>query len=179
MQARGPLMAEHRIIEKVIDSFHKKMEIMRDTKEADLYFIRDTMDFIRVYADKTHHGKEEDILFKKLQSKPMSNEDRSSMDELIEDHRWAREKMKKLEEANEKYAAGDDHAINDIIENIDELVAFYPGHIKKEDESFFPASREYFSREEEERMLKEFTEYDSRMIHEKYKSVQEELKGRV
>jgi hemerythrin-like domain-containing protein len=54
-------------------------------------------------------------------------------------------------------------------------VNFYPKHIIKEDKAFFPASRKYFSNEEDDAMLREFWEFDRKMIHEKYKSVVEAL----
>jgi hemerythrin-like domain-containing protein len=52
---------------------------------------------------------------------------------------------------------------------------FYPKHIEKEDKVFFPASRAYFSDEEDQAMLAEFLEFDRKMIHEKYQSVVETL----
>jgi hemerythrin-like domain-containing protein len=55
------------------------------------------------------------------------------------------------------------------------LVDFYPEHIKKEDDVFFPASRTYFSNEEDQEMLAEFGEFDRKMIHEKYKAVVREF----
>jgi hemerythrin-like domain-containing protein len=54
-------------------------------------------------------------------------------------------------------------------------VDFYPKHIEKEDKVFFPASRAYFSDEEDQAMLAEFREFDWKMIHEKYQSVVEAL----
>lgn len=55
------------------------------------------------------------------------------------------------------------------------LIDFYPKHIKKEDDIFFPNSEKYFSEDELEAMLKEFWEFDKTMIHEKYKLVVEQL----
>jgi hemerythrin-like domain-containing protein len=54
-------------------------------------------------------------------------------------------------------------------------VDFYPKHIEKEDKVFFPAARAYFSETEDQTMLAEFMDFDQKMIHEKYKSVVEEL----
>ncbi len=175
MQARAPLMAEHRLINKVVGLFKKKMEIMKKNKKADVDFIRGIIDFIRIYADKTHHGKEEDILFENLDKKSMEEKDREDMEELIQEHRWTRKKVKNLEKALEKYAGGEQKSINDIIENTEKLVEFYPRHIEKEDRGFFLVSRKYLSQQEENEMLKEFKDFDSRMIHEKYEAFQKKL----
>lgn len=42
---------------------------------------------------------------------------------------------------------------------------------------FFPASRAYFTDDEDQAMLAEFWKFDRKMIHEKYKLVVEELEG--
>ena len=46
------------------------------------------------------------------------------------------------------------------------LAGFYPKHIEKEDKHFFFPVMEYFSREEMDRMLADFAEFDRLMIHE-------------
>ena len=78
-------------------------------------------------------------------------------------------------EANTRYRNGDASALAEIADNLRTLVEFYPKHIEKEDKVFFPASRAYFTDEEDQAMLAEFWEFDQKMIHEKYTSVVEEL----
>jgi hemerythrin-like domain-containing protein len=133
------------------------------------------VDFIRVYADRTHHGKEEDILFRELNNKPLKDEDRQIMQELIEEHVFGRLTTKALEDANTRYRNGDDTALGEIAATLQTLIEFYPKHIEKEDKVFFPSSRKYFSDEEDQAMLAEFWEFDRKMIHEKYQAVVERL----
>ena len=68
MKPRGPLMIEHRLIEKVL-RVAKTIALGMDEGHYDPVLINGTVDFIVTYADKTHHGKEEDILFRELESK--------------------------------------------------------------------------------------------------------------
>jgi hemerythrin-like domain-containing protein len=150
----------------------KKIDV---TKEVDPLFVDIIVDFLQMYADRTHHGKEEDILFRDLQKKNLSNDDRRVMNELIEDHIFSRETTKKLIDANSRYKNGDQSSLTDIADHLHALVDLYPRHIEKEDNAFFPASREYFSEHEDQVMLDEFWEFDRKMIHEKYKSVVEAL----
>lgn len=97
------------------------------------------------------------------------------MDELIEEHVFGRKTTKALVEANTRYRNGDAKAIVDITRFITTLVDFYPKHIEKEDKIFFPASRTYLSEAEEQAMLAEFWEFDRKMIHEKYKTLVDNL----
>lgn len=86
MQARGPLMIEHRLIQQMLNVIQRTLEKVTQTKSIDPYFVDKAVDFLRVYADRTHHGKEEDILFTELRKKNVSKEDMQLMDELIADH---------------------------------------------------------------------------------------------
>lgn len=177
MQARGPLMVEHRLIERMIGLIKGAIEQIDVTGKVDPVFVDTSVDFIRTYADRTHHGKEEDILFHDLDRKDLSVGDRKVMNELIEEHVFGRSITKALVEANTRYRHGDPTALAEISQRLRTLADFYPGHIEKEDKVFFPASRAYFTDEEDQAMLAEFREFDSKMIHERYKAVVRELGG--
>ncbi|MGD9676204.1 MAG: hemerythrin domain-containing protein, partial [Candidatus Bipolaricaulia bacterium] len=72
MQARGPLMIEHRLIERMIALVSHAVAGIQSSGEVDPLFVDLAVDFIRTYADRTHHGKEEDILFRNLDRKGLS-----------------------------------------------------------------------------------------------------------
>lgn len=178
MQARGPLMIEHRLIERMISLIKDALAQIESTQKVDPLFVDTAVDFIRMYADRTHHGKEEDILFRDLSKRPLSTEDQLVMKELVEEHIFGRQTTKALIEANMRYRNGDTSALADIADKLRTLVEFYPKHIEKEDKIFFPASRTYFTDEEDQAMLAEYWEFDRKMIHEKYRSVVEGLETR-
>jgi hemerythrin-like domain-containing protein len=175
MQARGPLMIEHRLIERMLLVVKNVLTEIESKQKVDPVFVDIAVDFIRVYADRTHHGKEEDILFRELNKKSLSAGDRKVMKELIEEHVFGRQTTKSLVEANTRYRNGDETALFDVARNLQTLITFYPKHIEKEDKMFFPSSRDYFTDEEDQKMLAEFGEFDRKMIHEKYKSLVEGL----
>ena len=168
-------MIEHRLIERAIKQM--KMELVRAKTENkfDVRFIDSWVDFIRVYADQTHHGKEEKILFHDLESKPLSPVLNSIMQGLIADHVQARRMVGELVSARNKYADGDPSAFDQLITIGNELVAFYPPHIRKEDQEFFMPIMEYFSKEEKDEMLKRFREFDESVVHEHYRFVVESM----
>jgi hemerythrin-like domain-containing protein len=175
MQARAPLMIEHRLIERMFSLVKETLSQIELTGKVDPVFVDTAVDFIRMYADRTHHGKEEDILFRDLSRRSLSDEDHRIMKELIEDHVFGRQTTQSLVEANTRYRNGDASALTDIVSNLNTLVDFYPKHIEKEDKVFIPAAKNYFTNEEDQAMLEEFWEFDRKMIHEKYKLVIEGL----
>jgi len=176
MQARGLLMIEHRLIERMLAIIQARLALAEKTDKIDPLFIDKAVDFIRTYADRTHHGKEEDILFRDLKNKDMSEPHRGAMDELIREHIFGRTTTRALVEANTRYRRGDFSALADIARCLATLVDFYPRHIKKEDTVFFPAARLYLSEAEDQAMLNEFLAFDRKMIHEKYTSLVDELR---
>jgi hemerythrin-like domain-containing protein len=177
MQARGLLMVEHRLIERMIALIKGTLVQIQSAGTVDPLFVDATVDFIRIYADRTHHGKEEDILFRDLDKRELSSDDRRVMNELIEEHAFGRQTTKALVDANARYRNGDKTALTDIAKRLQIFVEFYPKHILKEDKVFFPAARKYFTDEEDQAMLEEFREFDRKMIHEKYKSVVDGLEA--
>jgi hemerythrin-like domain-containing protein len=177
MMPIGPLMIEHRLIEKVIEIIRIETERKRKGKNLELIFVDTTIDFIRTYADRTHHGKEEDIFFTELKNRQLSTQDMGIMNELVNDHIVARKIVKELIEAKDKYFAGNGEEERTILEKFGNLVNLYPGHIQKEDKIFFPSVMKYLNKEEQGKMLEEMWVFDRQMIHEKYRLVVKNLKS--
>jgi hemerythrin-like domain-containing protein len=173
MMPIGPLMIEHRLIERMIDVLRTEAGTVAEQGTVHPVLLDSAVDFIRTYADRTHHGKEEDILFRDLAEKDLSAQDRAVMEELVHEHVYARRTVRGLVEAQERYLGGDVGAIAAIVEQIEALVGLYPSHIEKEDKVFFPAAMHYLSRSEQDAMLEEMWTFDRGMIHEKYRSVVE------
>lgn len=171
MKPRGPMMIEHRLIERMFKQVQVEISRIKTEGKANSVFIAIMVDFVRTYADRTHHGKEEDILFRDLATKQMTTEDQQEMQVLIDDHVFARKTVKELVEANEAYSGGDTGMLETIVNKLQTLADFYPQHIRKEDKEFFPATERYFSQQELDAMLAKFWEFDRTMIHEKYKAI--------
>ncbi len=175
MKPIGLLMREHRLIEHMIALMSLQLSEINKTGKADPEFILVAVDFIRTYADRTHHGKEEDILFKELATKQLASEHKKIMGELVEEHALARRLTVNLVSARDNYMQGSKQALKEIVHSMQELTKLYPGHIEKEDKRFFYPCMEYFSKQEQDNMLRAFYEFDQKMIHEKYQKVVEEL----
>jgi len=169
-------MIEHRLIEKMIGAMKQKLEEWKKEGKPDPSFIDTAVDFIRTYADRCHHGKEEDILFRELGKKSISSEHRRIMEELLEEHRRGREITGRLLKANEDYRKGDTGAVSTILECVRELVELYPKHIEKEDGHFFLPVMGYFDDEEKDAMLNEEYEFDRGLIHKVYQDTVAEVK---
>lgn len=173
----GQLMIEHRLIERMIRLWKESLDKINEANSLDLDFIAQAIDFMHAYADRCHHGKEEDILFAALKNKPLSAELEKILQELINEHNISRDNIKELACARQRYLAGDKAAFGDIQVSVKTIVELYPAHILKEDRRFFLPCMEYFTEQEKENMILEFTEFDRNLVHEKYKEMVKELES--
>jgi hemerythrin-like domain-containing protein len=145
-----------------------EMKTLRVSKKPNAIFIDTAVDFIRMYADATHHGKEEGILFRELKKKKLSPKHQAQMEDLINDHAVGRKATAELVDARNRYFKGDITALKTIIDKMQFLIEFYPRHIEKEDKHFFVPVMKYFSLEEQQAQLEEGHIFDRKMIHKKY-----------
>ena len=152
----------------MIHIMDRELTRINETDIINPIFIDQAVDFIRIYADKTHHGKEEDILFRDLAGKQLSQQHSKTMDELIEEHKHGRQAVTGLLDAKTRHRNGEEGVVEVVKESLRYLVNFYPKHIDKEDNHFFQEVMNYFSEEERDRMLDEGRTFNRKMIHLKY-----------
>jgi hemerythrin-like domain-containing protein len=172
------LMNEHQLILRMIAQMKRKSErISIGAEELDAAFVGTVVDFIRSYADRCHHGKEEEILFRELAKRDLTAEDAAAMQRLIDDHVWARGKTRDLVEASDRYFGGDTAALGEAGELLGEIADFYPEHIAREDKEFFRRAVTYLDTDERTAMDAECREFDRMLVHERYRGVVEGLEG--
>lgn len=175
MKPVGMLMIEHRLIERMVKLMKVELEKIQKKNECEISFVNSAIDFFRIYADRTHHGKEEDILFRDILKKPLSDELKKITDELIAEHVVARKTVGALASAKDEYQSGDKSALAEIASMLVALIKLYPPHIEKEDKHYFFPVQEYLNEAEQNAMIEEFKEFDRKMIHEKYMKAVENL----
>jgi hemerythrin-like domain-containing protein len=110
--------------------------------------IRDAVDFVRSYADKFHHAKEEEILFKCFDEKL------DILQVMLGDHETGRAHVRAVLEAVEKRdrAHASEH-LNGYRELLTE-------HIKKEDEILYPWMDRELSDRQIGQLFSQFNETD-------------------
>lgn len=170
-------MIEHRLIERMVALMREQLARVHGRHECDPDFIGAAVDFIRSYADRCHHGKEEDILFRALAAQPLEEPLQTVLQELIDEHARSRGATGRLADANERYQQGEAGALAEIEQCLEELVSLYPQHIAKEDRRFFVPAQQCFSQPELAAMLDRFWEFDRQLLHERYRHVVGQWEG--
>jgi hemerythrin-like domain-containing protein len=120
------LVDEHVVIKLLLALIPELLKNVDVTSAAGKEIITDGIDFIRSYADKFHHGKEEEILFQRF------DEASEIIQAMHADHETGRRHVQAIRTALE---------INDAVAVKTHLQAYREllmEHIKKEDEILFP-----------------------------------------
>jgi hemerythrin-like domain-containing protein len=170
------LMDEHQNILAGIDILAKNTDRLEKGEKVDPRFFTEAIDFIRNYADRYHHAKEEDILFKKMEQAGFPVEG-GPIAMMLADHVQGREYVAAMEKANERYITGDSSAVDEIAENAKGYVYLLRAHIEKEDKILYPMARNTLGDTGIEAMRPDFdrVEKEKAGTEEKYKALLQEL----
>lgn len=120
------LVDEHALIKKWLGFIPQVTEDICLDSESERELIRDGLDFIRFYADKFHHAKEEEILF------AYTDKNLEIIKTMLTDHETARGHVRAVAEA---IKAKDKDA---VIQRLTAYKDLLSEHIKKEDEILYP-----------------------------------------
>lgn len=150
--ATGILMAEHRVIERVLDAMEEKL---RRCARVDRRFMTQTLDFYRSFADGCHHHKEEDELFPILESAGVPRED-GPIGCMLSDHDMGRFLIRTMAEHLDAAAGGDPDSDATFRSAAAEYARMLRLHIMKEDSVLFRMFDQLVGPEEQRLMLEAF-----------------------
>lgn len=153
MEAIRILSNEHENILIAINFLNKECNALNEGKKLDSKFFIKIIDFIRSYADKLHHAKEEDLLFKELCGDSV-NLHCNPTQQMLHEHELGRNFVKGIEEGIKK------NNITEIIENSKNYAQLLQEHIFKEDNILYPMADEALDKKTKDAMLKKFLDID-------------------
>jgi hemerythrin-like domain-containing protein len=131
------LVEEHRLILRMIALLEKNASLTAEGSYLNWQFYLDGIDFIRQYADRFHHAKEEDVLFKALVDNGMPKEN-SPVAAMLMEHDQGRCFVRAMESAVHEAQAGRTDTYQAIADNALGYAALLRDHISKEDEILYP-----------------------------------------
>jgi hemerythrin-like domain-containing protein len=131
------LVAEHRLILRMITLLERNAPRTAAGDYNNWQFYLDGVDFIRNYADRFHHAKEEDVLFSALVRNGMPREN-SPVAAMLMEHDQGRAYVSKMEAAVQETLDGIPGRENVIAENSLAYAELLREHIAKEDDILYP-----------------------------------------
>lgn len=166
------LEEEHRFIQQVVGALPALIGVLPVGQPVEADLLHEVTKFMRMFADKCHHGKEEALLFPVLAQKgvPVTG---CPIGALTHEHQQGRALVSGLAEAAQAYARGDQVAIASLVENVRGITELYPNHIWKEDYLLFPMTNKVLGAHDQKDLAEKFIQADATMGHDTQRRFEE------
>jgi len=153
---------------KILDKVCVKLE---SKEKVDPDHLERIVEFFRVFADKCHHGKEEDLLFPEMEKSGVPKE-RGPIGVMLIEHDQGRAFVKGMGEAATRYKKGESTGLAEFTKNARDYIALLTQHINKENNILFPMGDRAISREKQGELVEAFETLEREKIgagtHEKF-----------
>jgi hemerythrin-like domain-containing protein len=181
MKPTDQLREEHRVIKQVLDCLEKMAEQARREGTLDVASAGQAVDFFRNFADRCHHGKEEDHFFPAMEAKGFPREG-GPTGVMLYEHEQGRARVRGMAEAVEAAASGQADAAARFARDAEAYIHLLRDHIEKEDHCLFAMAEQAFSERDHEALAEAFGRVEAEHMglgtHEKYLRVADELAER-
>jgi hemerythrin-like domain-containing protein len=179
MQVYSPLVVEHDVILRMTEAIKKLLECMRESQEEIQVNFDNVIEFLCMYVDRCHHVKEEDIFFHHCDKKGIQGTDKKIMEELVAEHAWIMRTVGELIRERQEYGEAYRLARENVESKLSIVSTYYPEHMRKENEIFFPRVLKYFSHDEQYSILRQFWKFNEKILFEKYYAILDRLEART
>lgn len=156
------LREEHDAILKMLDALEATACRVEDGDVPPLQVFSDFQEFFRLFADRCHHGKEEELLFPLLERKGVPRVGGPVGCMLVE-HDDGRAFVKTMADNAEGCVAGDESASRCWVAAARGYVNLLRNHIWKENEILFQVADRLISADEQSTLAAEFAKVEEKM----------------
>lgn len=172
MRPTEVLKEEHRAIERALKALEVAAERLDLGQEVPGELLEKILEFVRGFADRCHHHKEEGVLFPYLERKGLPR-DLGPIGVMLAEHEMGRGHVKAMAEAVEEARP------RDFVAHARAYAALLRDHIAKEDNVLFPMADQMIGSVEAEELMGEFEEAEEelKVSHERYLAILEELES--
>lgn len=161
-----------RIIEAASKRYGGGHEV--DTRDFDAI-----LEFLTVFVDRCHHGKEEDFLFPALEAAGVPR-DQGPIGVLLHEHEQGRRLVAGLRNAAKDFTPGDKTAGKTIEKTALDYVALLGSHIEKEESVLFPMAVDMLGTDKQAELSEAFEKLEEERIgsgkHEEFHQLLHRLK---
>ncbi len=179
MDPIATLIHEHDVILLVVAAARREAERLRSGGGVDKEKVEKIVDFVRTFADACHHGKEEDLLFTRLEERGFSRE-MGPVAVMLLEHEQGRNAIRQVVANLEQAAQGDRDAVSQVAAGLASWAELLEQHIYKENNILFPMAQQVLSARDIQELEEGFAKVERERFagaHERYHAVACELAG--
>ena len=148
------MVFEHANIKRMLMVVRAFCYKLYNKEYVDFADVDQMIDFIKNYADKHHHGKEE------LKQHLGPAAQKLVTNGMLVEHDMGRFYIQQLQEAVKDYQSGNKEAVLDIIANSISYTHLLDRHIQKENDIVYPFAQKNFNKEISDEIQKECDEFE-------------------
>ena len=157
--ARLDLVNEHQAIQVALNILERMKEKVETNEEADFSEINELIEFLKEFADKCHHGKEEGFLFPALEKAGIKKEG-GPIGVMLTEHEKGRRFIKAMQMSVNAGQAGS----SGFVEAASGYLNLLRVHIMKENTILFPQIEARLSEHEQKELLEAFENHEEKVI---------------
>jgi hemerythrin-like domain-containing protein len=172
------LMHEHRVIEQVLDALERCAGALASGQEVPRATVQDFAVFFRNFADRCHHGKEEDRLFETMIELGFPR-DSGPIAVMLTEHELGRESVRALAAlgAGEGPLSGEER--HQVCAHAGAFISLLRAHILREDEILYPMAMRALTPEHLAALARDFVAFEATVMgegeHERYHALADQL----
>jgi hemerythrin-like domain-containing protein len=181
MQPIKDLKMEHDAVQvtlRILDKICQQFEI--PVKKFDIQHMDQLLEFFRVFVDKCHHGKEEELLFPALETIGVSHKG-GPIEVMLHEHQQGREYVRIMADAIDQFKKGDWTSADEFVKTAREYINLLNQHIYKENNVLFPLAEKHLSKEELARLSEGFELIETKKIgigrHDEFHKMLDDLES--
>ena len=158
--ATNTLRDEHKAILKMLDATEEVARRIKSGAAAAPETLSGLLEFFQVFADRCHHGKEEDCLFPLLEQRGLPRQG-GPTGVMLHEHEQGRELIQNMRKAAEAFTAGQNGASLLWADAALDYAALLRAHIAKENDVLFVMADRLLSVSDQESLLDAFEKVET------------------
>jgi hemerythrin-like domain-containing protein len=172
------LRNEHDAILRMLDATEEVAQRLRRRAPVEPKTLADLLEFFRLFADRCHHGKEEDLLFPMLERKGMPRGG-GPIGVMLMEHDHGRGFVRQMAQESEAFAAGNAEAGIRWAGPALHYVELLRDHISKENNILFVMAERMLTDAEQMELARAFEEVEVKKLgagtHERLHAMMDKL----
>jgi hemerythrin-like domain-containing protein len=173
------LILEHNTLKEMLEIMKKIAENIDTDRGFDTSDVEKIIDFLRVFADNCHHGKEEKVLFPALVLEGLA-EEKGPISVMLQEHNIGRGYVNGMIAGLEDFKMNFAKSGRLIAACLTNYANLLQTHIRNEDNVLFPMADKVLSGQKQNEILKQFEKIEEDVIghgaREQYHELIKQLK---
>lgn len=155
MKPTEQLRNDHEAITLALSILEQLAGRLSRGQEVDAAHFEQVLEFVQVFADKCHHGKEEQFLFPALEAAGIPRQG-GPVGVMLSEHDHGRALIQQLAGSWRKYKSGDRAVAAELAGSARSYIALLNSHIFKENNVLFPMAEARLSDDTQRQLLEQF-----------------------